>query len=190
MKKFPLLFIDDSGDPGLKSTSSRFLVMAAVIFASPEEATECAKMINKIKGQWGWDLGYEFKFRKMKKDLIIEMLKSLDSYTFSVGAVFIDKDKFKERMPGFRVGKLYNWTLAELLKINALTGAHIHIDGRANKQQLIRTRTYLRKELGRVDIRASRICFDDSARTELIQMADLVAGAIGRSLDKEKGDCE
>ena len=44
-KNKQLIFIDDSGDPGFKKTSSSKFVMAAAVFINSKEAVKLSKQI-------------------------------------------------------------------------------------------------------------------------------------------------
>lgn len=71
MKK-ELVFIDDSGDPGFKSTSSANLVMAAAVFIDADEADKLSKRISEYQKSLSWRKNVEFKFSKDLKSVIID----------------------------------------------------------------------------------------------------------------------
>jgi hypothetical protein len=71
-----------------------------------------------------------------------------------------------------------------------LNEARIRIDGRSGKEYMRRTSTYLRKELNRDSHRVHNIRFEDSARNDLIQLADIIAGSVNRSLQKDRNDAK
>lgn len=187
-----LVFIDDSGDPGFKVASSNNFVMAAAIFLEPEVAERIMREIDNYRLSLGWSYNHEFKFSKNPKSVVLEILRRISKYDFKVYAVYIDKKDFREIAPAltpfFDREKLYNWTVKELLRILPLETAKITIDGRSTKQYRKGTITYLRREIkgsgaGHLDFK-----FDDSATTDLLQLADLIAGSINRSLQLDKTD--
>ena len=57
-----LVFIDESGDPGLKieKGSSRFFSVSLVIFEDKEEALACDQRITLLKRELGWEEDSEF----------------------------------------------------------------------------------------------------------------------------------
>jgi hypothetical protein len=59
-----LVFIDDSGDPGFKldKGSSRYFVVACVIFDDNLDAEEAALKIKRLRRTLGWRNEQEFKF--------------------------------------------------------------------------------------------------------------------------------
>ena len=52
------------------------------------------------------------------------------------------------------------------------------------------TATYLRRGISKEKKRGIKIKFVDSSKDNLIQLADLLAGSIGRFLDNEKTDSD
>ena len=54
-----LVFIDESGDSGLKVTqgSSRYFTVSLVVFEDHDEALACDKRIELLKRELGWDSG-------------------------------------------------------------------------------------------------------------------------------------
>ena len=64
----------------------------------------------------------------------------------------------------------------------------IVIDGVADKKHIQFSRTYLRQALRQHGVEKCKISFVDSRKDVIIQLADIVAGSIARSYDKEKTD--
>ena len=75
MRSKQLVFIDDSGDPGVKTHSSSHFVMAAVVFNDDLVAEEVALTMRKFRRQLGWTDDHEYKFNKTKKDYIKQVLR-------------------------------------------------------------------------------------------------------------------
>ena len=177
-----LVFIDDSGDPGFKEVSSSNFVMAAALFIDPEVAVSLSERISNYRRSLGWRDDYEFKFAKIRKDIIIELLKIVSNYDFQIYAVYVDKSSFHQAASIIDKEKLYNWALKELLSMMPIGEAKIEIDGRSSKQNMRRTATYLRREINRNGAKKLKIKFEDSVNDNLIQLADLIAGSINRSM--------
>jgi len=59
MRAKQLIFIDDSGDAGIKARSSSHLVMAAVVFNDDLVAEEAALAMRKFRRQLGWTDDHE-----------------------------------------------------------------------------------------------------------------------------------
>lgn len=52
-----LVFIDESGDPGLKieKGSSRYFTVSLVVFEDKEEALACDQRIGLLRRELGWE---------------------------------------------------------------------------------------------------------------------------------------
>ncbi|MBR3055881.1 DUF3800 domain-containing protein [Candidatus Saccharibacteria bacterium] len=187
-----LVFIDDSGDPGFKAVSSDNFVMAAAFFVDPGVAESIMHKIDEYRKLLGWKYNHEFKFTKNPKYVVVEALRRVHEYDFQVYAVYIEKNDFREITPTmasfFDREKLYNWMIKELLQEIPLETAKITIDGRSSKQNMKNTKTYLRREINSDNARKLDIKFEDSVKTNLLQLADLIAGSINRSLQPDKTD--
>ncbi len=183
-----LVFIDDSSDPGLKSASSSNFVMAAAVFIDPEVAFSLSKCISEYRKSLGWRDDYEFKFAKIRKDIIVNLLQIITKYDFQIYATCVYKSSFQYTSSIVDKEKLYNWTIKELLSIIPLTNAKIRIDGRSSKQYMYHTATYLRKEINADKSKKLVIKFEDSVDDNLIQLADIIAGSIHRYINANKTD--
>ncbi|MBR0460511.1 DUF3800 domain-containing protein [Candidatus Saccharibacteria bacterium] len=177
-----LIFIDDSGDPGFKKASSSNFVIAAALFIDPEIAMSLSERITKYRESLGWRNDYEFKFTKIRKDIIADLLKIISEYDFQIYATYVDKASFRQTSAIIDKQKLYDWTIKELLDIIPIEEAKIEIDGRSSKQNMRKTATYLRREINRNGVKKITIKFEDSTEDNLIQLADLIAGSINRSM--------
>jgi hypothetical protein len=185
-----LVFVDDSGDPGFKSGSSSHFVMACAIFMEDKVAEKVAEEIRNLRKSKGWGGKAEFKFNTTRKAVIKELLDIVVKYDFTVRAVYIDKAEFANIMPIIDQSKLYNWTIKELLDKAPLRDARVRIDGRSSKAYMRAASTYLRKELNKHTHKVNTIRFEDSISSDLMQLADVVAGSINRSLQKNKTDAK
>lgn len=183
-----LVFIDDSGDPGFKTVSSSNFVMAAALFMDPEIADTLSRQISEYRRTLGWRDDYEFKFAKIRKDIIVDLLKMVVNYDFQFYAVHINKSAFRRTSSIIDKEKFYNWTIKELLNIMPLVNAKIEIDGRSSKQNMHRTVTYLRRETNKGGSKKLAIKFEDSVDDNLIQLADIIAGSIHRFINATKTD--
>ncbi len=184
-----LVFIDDSGDPGFKEgASSNNFIIASAVFADQEIATEVNRAISDFRHTLGWQDETEFKFRKTNKHIVARLLNIVSTYNFQIYAVYIDKTNYKQMPPVFDKEKLYNWTVKELLKIIPLNNAYIKIDGRSTKEHQRRISSYLRHEINVSERKIKEIRPEDSIKDNLIQLADIIAGSINRSMQPEKTD--
>ena len=144
--------------------------------------------ISNYREYIGWDDRYEFKFHKSPRKIKIELLNRICSFEFDIYAVFIDKGQNSSIDSLIEGKKLYNWVIRKLLKIIPLRKATIKIDGQYGEKYKQQFRTYIRKGLNISENKIKRIVVQDSRKNNLIQVADLMAGAINRFLQNNKTD--
>ena len=183
MKSRQLVFIDDSGDPGIKPHSSSHFVMAAIVFSDDLVAEEVALTMRKFRRQLGWNDDHEYKFNKTKKDYIKQALRLVSQYDFAVYAIVVNKAKFKQ-MPK----NLYHDSISELFKLIPLKKAAIKIDGHTGTNYTKRAISQIRKNANVNTGQIHNIKFADSKENVLIQLADLVASSIFCSTQTGKAD--
>lgn len=186
-----LVFIDDSGDPGFKigKGSSRYFVIACVIFDDNLDAEETALVIKKFRRDLGWREDREFKFNKTKKSIVIELLKVISSKNFKVRAICIDKTKVYSSELKNKQDSFYNYAIKEVLtKTKTLNAADVRLDGHSGRQYKKSASAYFRREINARSKKIAKVRFVDSRTNNLIQLADLVAGSILRSYQTDKSD--
>lgn len=190
MAEKQLVFIDDSGDPGFRGATSPNFVMAAAVFVNKAMATKLNKAISDFRRSLGWQEGTEFKFRKTNKRIIKELLGLISGFDFDIYAVYVDKTSYKNMLSVIDQEKLYNWTIKELLKRIPLNEAIVKIDGRSDRQNRRRVASYLRREVNVGEKKIAKVGPENSVNDNLIQLADLIAGAINRSMLLDKTDAK
>jgi len=183
MRAKQLIFIDDSGDAGIKAHSSSHLVMAAVVFNDDLVAEEAALAMRKFRRQLGWTDDHEYKFHNTKKDYIKQVLRLAAQYDFGVYALVVNKSRF-DSLPK----RLYNDTISELLRMTPLKNASIKVDGGSGIDYSKRAISYVRKNTSTKAGQIAEIKFADSKENVLVQLADLVASSIYRSTQTGKAD--
>ncbi|MEW6410101.1 MAG: DUF3800 domain-containing protein [Nitrospirota bacterium] len=191
-----LIFIDDSGDPGFKvgKGSSPVFVIALVIFDDELEAEETALKIKKLKRTMGLSDNYEFRFNKCSKDFRLNFLKAIADCEFRVRAIALRKHRIYGKELRNSRESFYNYAIKSVLKYHGGTirDAKLRLDGHGDRRLKQALTTYLRRELNPVidmgDKVFKNLKFVDSKKNVLIQLADMVAGTIRRSYNKEKED--
>jgi len=183
--KQQLVFVDDSGDTGLKKSNTTRFIVAAVLLANQENLIKLTAAINGFRAGLRWDELHEFKFSAVKKSIIKDLIGHIRKFDFESYVVVLDKTKVKNLPPS---ENLYNFTLKELLVRLNLSNPVIVIDGVYDKKQAQRTRTYLRQALKSNGTAKCKINFVDSRKDSIVQLADIVAGSVARSYDKSKAD--
>lgn len=177
-----MVFVDESGDPGLSvSRSSHFIIAAVVVVDETEDVLIRAK-IREYRRSLGWRDDHEFKFNKVNKTIAKNLIKLLSPYDYKVYAVVLNKNS--QITPDNRY-TLYNQVLVELVKRLDMANVNIRVDGDVGKTYRKKTLTFLRRELsGKTKI--STLRYEDSRKVDELQLADIAAGSINRSLSDKK----
>ncbi|MCA9350745.1 DUF3800 domain-containing protein [Candidatus Saccharibacteria bacterium] len=186
-----LVFIDDSGDPGFKlgKGSSSHFVIACVIFDDTLDAEETALAIKKFRREIGWADEREFKFNKTKKSIVLQLLQKVSQSKFRVRAICIDKSLIRSHELKSKQDSFYNYAIKEVLsKTTDLNAANIRLDGHSGRNYKKSATAYFRREINSSSQKIAKVRFVDSKTNNLIQLADLTAGAILRSTQTGKTD--
>lgn len=184
------IYIDDSGDPGLTGEGSSNFIIASVILVGKDSRDSLIQAINEYKKNLGWKEREELKFHKTHKDTIRLAIKTANKYDYSAYAIVIDKSKLDTHsLSSVEKDSIFLYTIKELLIRLKLPNSDIIIDGVRGPKYTKKARTYLRRELGISGIKVNRISFENSKSNALVQLADLVAGSVARSLT-DKSDAK
>lgn len=176
-----LVLIDESGCAGFKlgRGSSSHFVVGMVIFDDFDEAERTSRTIAEARR----DLGAkpEFKFSKCGADLRDGFFRAITPHTFQVRALVIDKAQIYSAHLRAAHKDFHRYFVQQLIRHDggALIGARVKIDGSGDREFRRAMNVYLRQELGPGKI--AKLSFADSAGDNLIQLADMVTGAIARS---------
>lgn len=190
-----LVFIDDSGDTGFKveKGSSQVFVIALVIFDTTSDAEETALRIKRLRKELGHSENFEFKFNKCSKEERRKFLSAVADARFRVRAIVMDKSRIYGKELRSSNESFYNYTVKMVLRHHwgTITDAKLRLDGHGSRRFRRALSTYLRRELNPA-LGGKKIIDDlkfvDSKRDVLIQLADMIAGAIRRSYDACKED--
>jgi hypothetical protein len=176
-----LVLIDESGDSGFKIAkgSTPFFVVAMVIFRDFVEAERASSAIAVARSRLR--IKTEFKFNKCSNVVRDGFFDAVRPFSFAVRALAVDKaqvysDNLREHKDLF-----YNYFVQLLLKHDndVLQGARVKIDGSGDREFKRELERYLRQQMAAGKI--ASVKFAESHRDNLIQLADMAAGAIARS---------
>ncbi|XDZ66457.1 DUF3800 domain-containing protein [Alphaproteobacteria bacterium LSUCC0684] len=176
-----LVFIDESGDPGV-GTGSKYLVIAMVIFHSTADAKEVDMAIETLR-QTGHHKR-EFKFSQVSYKTRDAFFDAIMPRSFEVKAVIRNMDKLSHIPKNVQLSPMVEYQIAlnNLFHLWKLTDARIRLDGKINKK----LEHYLKHHKNHLNAinpdTVKQIGMRDSKKDNLIQLADMVAGAIARSL--------
>jgi len=190
-----LVFIDDSGDPGFKFNkgSSKVFVIACVIFDDKLEAEKTAVAIKEFRRKIKFPDTMEFKFNKSSKKVRKGFLIKVSKYKFRIRAIVMQKEKIYGRELRRSKESFYSYAIKMVLKYDdqTLKNVKIKLDGHGERIFRRKLTTYLRRELNiRQEKVISQLRFVDSKTNVLIQLADMVAGAIYRKHTSNKKDAD
>jgi len=188
-----LVFIDDSGDPGFKldKGSSCYFVISAILFEDNLEAEKTAIAIKELKRELNFAEDVEFKFNKSRKTVREKFLSAVNPFSFKIRCIVMEKKIIRSEELRSNKKSFYAFAIKTLLEHNGdeILNARIKIDGSGDREFRKNFLTYLRRELNSKNkcvVQNSKLV--DSKNNVLIQMADMVAGAIRRSYCEEKTD--
>ena len=186
-----LIFIDESGDAGFKlqdGATSHFVIVM-VIFSDALEAEKAAVDIKTLRRELGFPDHEEFKFFRSKDSVKRQFLEVIRPRSFTVRAMVVEKVLIKSEEVRAGSKSFYSYFIKAILKRGKddIRNAKVWVDGIGDRGFRRQFATYLRRELrssGRVPAYAD-IRFVDSKANVLIQMADMIAGAVLRKYAKE-----
>ena len=190
-----LVFIDDSGDPGFKieKGSTKFFVISCVIFKDELEVEKTAVAIKQLKRDLKFPDTVEFKFNKSRKKVRIKFLQTVNKFDFKIRSLVIEKKLIKSAELKSNKNSFYSYAIKLLLKHsgNSIFNAKVKIDGSGDRIFRRNFLSYLRRQLNTKQKKIIKSCkLVNSKANMLIQMADMVAGAIRRSYDITKADAK
>ena len=174
-----LVFIDESGDPGMNS-HQRYFVIAILIF---DDLGQAVRMQAKIKYLLAASGKAEFRFSQCKAAERDSFFQTINQFTFRVGAIIVDKEIIRSAALKNDSRKFYNYFLKQILVSSNVSNARIRLDGKANRRLRGALVSYLNSQRKGM---VKNFQMKDSKSDPLIQAADMIAGAIARSCYSHK----
>lgn len=182
------IFIDESGDAGFKLVkgSSQHFIVSMVIFKTEEAASSTTKTIKDLSSRL--NVKPEFKFAKSCNNIRDGFFEGISSCNFTTRSVVVDKTKIYSAHLKENKESFYNFFIKTMLKYDngMLNKAKIIIDGSGDRAFKNEFKAYIRRSIP--DQCVKRLSLKDSRSDPLIQLADMVAGAIARSYKTDKAD--
>ena len=186
-----LVFIDESGDSGLKidQGSSRFFAVSLVAFEDIEEAESCDQKIELLKRELGWSKDREFHFAHNSHRVRCAFLEAVAPYNFFYYGIAVNKDPAKLYGDGFRVkDSFYKYTCGLVIE-NAkekLDNSTIVIDKSGSTDFRHQLAKYLKSRINTNRRVIKKVKMQGSSGNNLLQLADYVVGVISRSVQNGK----
>ena len=178
-----LVFIDDSGDPGFKlhKGSSSIFVIALVIFDDELEAEKTSISIKELRRKLKVSDKYEFKFNKTNRSFRNSFFKTVRNFEFRIRAIVVKKELIYSSHLKNYIENFYNYVIMQVLKHSGGTikNARLKFDKRGERILRNQLRVYLSLQLDNKNKKIFKdLRFVDSRQNTLVQLADMVAGAI------------
>ena len=185
-----LVFIDESGDTGFKvgKGSTQNFVVACVIFKDNLEAEKTSVAIKELKRELKVSDDFEFKFSKCSKKFRTKFLEKVRKFDFQYRAVVMIKERIYGKELRRKRESFHNYSMKMLIKhsIGTIENATLFIDGSGDRQFRRDAQRYLKRECNELENIVKNVKFQESHRSTLIQLADMIAGTVNRSFTDKR----
>ncbi len=184
-----LVFVDESGDAGMKKKpgSSEFFIICAILFFENSDAHACDVKIAELRARCFGGSGREFKFNKCCDEHRKAFLKAMADQQFLYLGFVLNKCKLYG--PGFQFKEPFYKYTCKLLFENAkkyLTNAIVVIDGCGEREFRRELQRYLKNKINTEGQTISKVKIEASHNNNLLQLADMIVGALARSYRRDK----
>ncbi len=187
------VFIDESGDLGFSSKSTKFFVVAYVV---PKESwiirTQIGRILKRLHRRRKYT-GYELKFSNSSHNVRLNVLNKLRKFDWEAGIIVLEKGKVKNDLKR-NITILYNYTIVHhvmrklLLRLEPHESLKIYIDRSLPRSSREAFDDYVRRkaewvwnvELERhppLSTDKIKVFHESSERERCLQLADYIAGA-------------
>ncbi len=183
-----LAFMDESGDCGLEfaRNSSSHFTYALVQFSDREQAVACREAIQTLRKELGLKDSFEFHFTECTHNQRIRFFETILKFAFQFGARTIEKANLKGKKGWDKKTFFFQRALDLMLEgviRPHLVEAKLLIDGSTDLKFNKELEVYVRRHVGFTEDGKRRLaevkCLD-SKKHDLIQLADMVCGAVAR----------
>lgn len=184
-----LVFVDESGDTGLKlaKNSSRYFVVTVVLFKDREEATRCDRAIGRLADRSGRTR--EYHFVETDHETRQAFFQCAREFDFVFASIVMNKRKlhgegFHHKGPFMKCAIRYAFSHIA----PEIHDAIVVVDRTGNRDFRLTLTKYLKREIVKDDgsPRIKKVRMERSNANRLIQLADMVCGAVSRSFGTRK----
>ena len=172
------IFIDESGDLGLTSKSSKYLILAALIIDEPKKLDRIIKNMRRNKFKRELKGASEIKANSSSTELRLHLLKQLEPTNGRIVYMILEKKRVYSGYLQKNKDKLYNFVAGRLAKnMNIADGQIIiRIDKSKGKQLLQQDfNRHFESSLNEINIHDVKIFHSDSASGSGLQIVDMLA---------------
>jgi len=180
------VYLDESGDLGFSRASSTYLTLASITVSRPRALK---RAVRNLKQSLGYSRGVEFKARKDRWEVRRRLLGLVVEQGLGIRAVSVYKPRVYLSLQG-NPNALYNYITGVLLipQFRELSAVRLVVDRRELKvaRAPFQLDGYLAFRLECEEQAATRltVTHEDSLVSPGVQVADAVANAIWRSIER------
>ncbi len=183
------VYLDESGDTGFKFDrgSSRYFVVTLLLVDDP---IPLHAAVDELRLTLRYPPRVEFRFAKSSIAVREQFLRTIAPLQFQVRALIVNKELLTR--PHLRSKEsLYNYFVRQVLDhhLGAIRGARLILDESVrSKKAKTELRTYLRRMLNtrQEDPKLTKITYHRSHTDNLLQVSDMVCGAIFARYEKSE----
>ena len=182
-----LVFVDESGDSGRKfgKGSTELLTVILAIFPDEEVARELDVRIDAVRSELGRGANFEFHFKDCSDSIRGAFFRAISPYAFHYTGIVIDKERWYAvgpEEPAAFYKSICGWVFEQAKP--HLVEANVKIDRSGSQRFCRELASYLKRNTN--DATAAvryikQVSMLDSKSDNLMQVADMVCGAVGRS---------
>lgn len=189
-----IVFVDEFGDPGLKlgSGSSPYFGVTTVLLDNREAVEQCERVVAELRKAMELSPHKEFHFTKDCEEIRVAFLRAITRVPFSYSVAYIDKQVLIDEEVILQDG-LYMSTVSRAFGAieEYLENSSIWFDECGDRKFVQQLRLMLRQTYGVNCCGDNRRRIGDvksasSKSNSMIQVADMISGAINRSLSDKK----
>lgn len=187
-----LVFIDESGDCGMKvgAGSSRLFLITAILFEDSEDAEDCDGRIAELRKDLQVHERFEFHFNRCCDKYRTRFLEAVSGSQFFYYSMVLNKAKlwgegfkYKDSFYKYAAGLVFENTKARI------SNATVVLDKCGDREFRDQLARYLKKRMNdRKLTLIKKLRMEPSHSNSLLQLADMVCGAVYRSFDINRRD--
>ncbi|WP_406534505.1 DUF3800 domain-containing protein [Methanobrevibacter sp.] len=182
------IYIDESGDLGTKSSSSRYFVMVAIKI---DDSRKLEILVNKIRKISKNEIGYmnELKGFNLPNDIIKKIFKNLNKFDYETFIVVFDKSN-RYKLKDIDNNLLYDLIASELANlININEHTFVFVDKTKNKDNEIKNfNKMFTDNLCNYKNYSVSLNHVNSMNFKGLQIADLISWSIFQSVEHENDE--
>ncbi|MBC7804840.1 MAG: DUF3800 domain-containing protein [Akkermansiaceae bacterium] len=189
MPKNTFAFVDESGDTGVKlgQGSSDRMVVVLVMFETEEDVQAADKRINALRAELRQSLRFEFHFKDNSNHVRAAFFNAIALLNFGYVAVVVDKDRWADTNADHST--FYKQTCLDLLEVVRpfLLEATVKLGKSGAKQFWNELASELKRQINAPKVPdkdepiiIKSVSMQESHTDNLLQMADMICGAVAR----------